>query len=391
MPVLGMRGSGSFTVTGQRPENWRQMILRLYPNGSAPLTAILSMLKSEPTDDPIFHWFEKDLPDERVFINNAAGYTATDTVLKVDDGNGNGLARICPRGVVLMHESSEEIMWVTQDPTDDDTIYVARGMGEVAAGSLSDDDALYIIGSAYEQGAGVPTAVGYDPVEKRNYCQIERVPLALTRTAMRTRLRTGDSYEQAKLEALDIVAMRMEKALIFGQMKSSTVNGKLKMTTRGIRRWLTTNVFTPSGGILTEDLWDGYLKDIFRYGSANKIAFCGATFLNALNGLVKSKATINVVPGDDSYGMALQEYITPFGVLYLKLHPLFTIHPVYTKDCLVVDLNNIVWRYIDDLQFLKYRQDPGEDGRKDEFLVEHGLELRHEKTHALIKGVTTYS
>ena len=51
---LGMRGTGDFTVTGQRPENWREMILYLYPNGKAPLTAIMSMMKSEKTDDPIF-------------------------------------------------------------------------------------------------------------------------------------------------------------------------------------------------------------------------------------------------------------------------------------------------------------------------------------------------
>ena len=48
---LGMRGTGDW-VTNQRPENWRQQFFKLYPNGDAPLTAILSMLDEEPTDDP---------------------------------------------------------------------------------------------------------------------------------------------------------------------------------------------------------------------------------------------------------------------------------------------------------------------------------------------------
>jgi len=48
---LGMRGTGDW-VDGQRPKNWREQILYLYPNGMAPLTAILSMLNSEKTDDP---------------------------------------------------------------------------------------------------------------------------------------------------------------------------------------------------------------------------------------------------------------------------------------------------------------------------------------------------
>lgn len=48
---LGMRGTGDW-VTDQRPKNWRETILFLYPNGTAPLTAIMSKMKSEKTDDP---------------------------------------------------------------------------------------------------------------------------------------------------------------------------------------------------------------------------------------------------------------------------------------------------------------------------------------------------
>jgi hypothetical protein len=48
---LGMRGTGDW-VAGQRPMNWREQIMYLYPNGQAPLTAILSMMGSESVDDP---------------------------------------------------------------------------------------------------------------------------------------------------------------------------------------------------------------------------------------------------------------------------------------------------------------------------------------------------
>lgn len=48
---LGMRGNDDW-VADQRPKNWREQILYLYPNGQAPLTAILSMLSSEKVDDP---------------------------------------------------------------------------------------------------------------------------------------------------------------------------------------------------------------------------------------------------------------------------------------------------------------------------------------------------
>src|SRR3990170_2811715 len=64
MAFLGMRGTGDW-VSNQRPENWREMMLYLYPNGKAPLTALMSKMSSEKTDDPIFHWWQKLLPDQR--------------------------------------------------------------------------------------------------------------------------------------------------------------------------------------------------------------------------------------------------------------------------------------------------------------------------------------
>ena len=56
---LGMRGTGDW-VADQRPKSWRQQILKLYPNGDAPLTAILSMLKSESLTDPEFNWWTQE-------------------------------------------------------------------------------------------------------------------------------------------------------------------------------------------------------------------------------------------------------------------------------------------------------------------------------------------
>ena len=57
---LGMRGTGDW-VADQRPMNWRQQILKLYPNGMAPLTAILSMMSSNSVDDPQFHWWTQEM------------------------------------------------------------------------------------------------------------------------------------------------------------------------------------------------------------------------------------------------------------------------------------------------------------------------------------------
>jgi hypothetical protein len=50
---LGMRGTGDW-ATDERPKSWREAILMLYPNGDAPLTAILSKMGEEKVTDPEF-------------------------------------------------------------------------------------------------------------------------------------------------------------------------------------------------------------------------------------------------------------------------------------------------------------------------------------------------
>ena len=60
MAVAGLRGTGDW-ATDERPKNFREMILWRNPNGMAPLTALLSKMKTESTDDPEFAWYEEEL------------------------------------------------------------------------------------------------------------------------------------------------------------------------------------------------------------------------------------------------------------------------------------------------------------------------------------------
>ena len=51
--ILGLRDTQSFSA--DRFENWRRQILYLFPNGAAPLTALLALTEPEETNDPHFH------------------------------------------------------------------------------------------------------------------------------------------------------------------------------------------------------------------------------------------------------------------------------------------------------------------------------------------------
>ena len=83
MPILGLRGVGNF-ATSEAPQNWREGILRYYPNGETPLIALSSQGKNEATDHYLFNWWDKALPGRRLFVNNAAGYDSTATSIVTD-------------------------------------------------------------------------------------------------------------------------------------------------------------------------------------------------------------------------------------------------------------------------------------------------------------------
>src|SRR5262249_57438384 len=90
-----------------------------------------------------------------------------------------------------------------------------------------------------------------------------------------------------------------------------------------------------NAGSLSEVTWDAFLELAFRYGSREKLAFCGSGALMVLNAMAKNKARIELAPTDDTYGFHLIRTITPFGTLMMYNHPLMTDNPTWRHDLLV--------------------------------------------------------
>ena len=85
MAILGIRGTGNWG-TDERPKNFRETILRRTPNGSAPLTALLSKLKSQPVDDPEFSWWEELQSIVRVRVDGTGASAVSTTIGVTADG-----------------------------------------------------------------------------------------------------------------------------------------------------------------------------------------------------------------------------------------------------------------------------------------------------------------
>ena len=393
-PIQGLRGSRSYSADAT-PKNWREGILRLYPNGGAVLTALTALLDAEVTSDPEFSWWERPIPVREAFT---AGGTAAVTTLAVSLSSGGvgDPGKIFRKGYILTVSGTGgtgEKLLVTADQTVGTSVAIQRAFGETIAAIVPANATLRVTGNANEEGGPTGTPVAVDPTKQFNYTQIFRTPLYITRTAKKTRLRTEESIVQAQIEALENQAQDMEYSFLFGERYETTGTlGQPMRTTRGIVPWISalapanvTTVTTPF--TMSEANLLAALEPIYRYGSPEKMWLCGSTALMALNGIARNGSYLNIEAGDDVYGMRLRHFVTSLGDGYIRQHPLFNLYDDWRKMILILDMPNIKYRYIDDLQYLEHRQDPGDDALKNEWLAECGLELHHAQTHGVIKGL----
>ena len=423
---LGMRGTDDW-VSGQRPENWREQILYLYPNGMAPLTAILSMMGSESVDDPRFHWWTQEqsavggavtgiftLPD--LSVAYTSGGVAGDVIyIQITTTLAN---RVREGHQILLRDASDYRVDVTGKVTG-----VTRGTvisvlavrlleadDNSPAHDLSDCDTFKIIGNINPEGGEMPDAIALNPVQVYNVTQIFRTPLSMTRTALKTKLRTPEQRQKAKAEALEMHSWEMELAFLWGILTENIGdNGKPERTTRGvinfIRQYAPANCddFTLNATYAGQtwatggEIWfKNILEQIFRYGASDKLCLCGSGFLLGIDALAMTGGQVNLQPAQKVYGMQIREWITPFGSIQMKTHPLFS-HDATTRNMgVILEPKELTYKYIDDTTFYGENDKKDHsfgygqrrvDGINEEFLTECGLEFGLPQKCAVLNGV----
>jgi len=423
---LGMRGNGDW-VDGQRPLNWRQQILKLYPNGMAPLTAILSMLGSESTDDPQFNWWTQ----EQTTVGGAVEGVYTLPDLSVAYGGGGGVDNTLYIQITTLLANrtriGHQILLRCADDYRVDVVAKVTGVTRGTTNSvlairlLQDDnnspdndlqncDVFKIIGNINPEGGEMPDAIALNPIKVYNYTQIFRTPLSITRTARKTRLRTGNQYQKAKAEALEMHSWEMELAYLWGiRTENIGDNDKPERTTMGVINFI--RQFSPQNcddyGLnadYTGQDWDAggevwfkaMLERIFRYGADEKLCLCGSGFLLGIDALAMSGGQVRLVPGQKTYGMQIREWLTPFGSIFMKTHPLFSYDATTRHMGLILEPKEMSYRYIDDTTFYKesssksHSEGYGQrrvDGTNEEYLTESGLEFGLPQKCAVLNGV----
>ncbi len=402
MAVLGLRGTGDWG-TDERPKNFREMILWRDPNGDAPLTALMSKMRKETTNDPEFAWWEEELNALRIQINAAA--TTGDATLTVDTGSYD--ARNLVKGDVLMVEKTEdtgytfEFVEVVSNPTASNTFTVSRGAADTTADTIASGDYLTKIGTAFGEGTSSPKSTNRNPTKYKNYTQIFKTAYELTGTAIETKLRTGDPMSNDKKRRSFDHSSAMEFAWLFGKPYETTdTNGKPKRYTGGLMHWLAEaysagsthciKIFTTTP---TEDELLDAISPVWDYrggGAGNeRLGLAGNGFLNEVNKLIKNSSSTQINFGETVkvFGMNLRRVTFPQGSILIRTHPLMNTHGRFKYGCFLVNPSGLRYRPMKGRDTVPQDniQNNDEDTKKGQWRTEAGVEFNHLKTMAYIR------
>jgi len=435
-PFFGMRGTGDW-VTNEDPQNWRQKILELYPNGHAPLVAITSMTgRGESIKSTQHNWWTRTMSTQAgavtsVYIDSALGteYVYASHAATFGAAGGVVYAKVAEATADMFREGHQVLLRDSDQYTVDvvgkcvDVVlngassYIAVKLIEAddnggATYNLATVDRILVVGNVNSQGATRPEAITYDPAQVYNLTQIWRTPNDLTRTAMYTELRSRDAYLDTKQQSLLYHGIEMEKSLIWGVRSAGTgANGKPENTIMGIVQFINTYASANCDSFKTNTTYSGQtwleggktwldsmMKAIFSQGrgslGGDAIVFCGAGAMLGIQRLVESSAMYQIKEGEAGYGISVQRFHNVFGTFSLKIHPLFSWETTNDYSMLVIPPAHIKWLPLQKSD-THYKKDTswkegggtGKDGLEEEWLTEGTYEFQLDGPWGYLNGV----
>ena len=274
-----------------------------------------------------------------------------------------------------------------------------RAFGSTPAAAMVAGDGLVIIGSANSENATARNVNVTKTKSQSNITQIFRDTVSASGTFKELDLYGGKGLTYDRTKKMTEHKLSIEYAFIFGEKKEDvtgsagatalSTQGHSLRTTGGVMELITGGdsfIQDQAGNPLTAPDLNNFLGKTQFYGK-KKTIMAGTNFLMAVNEIARGQIRTKV--GDDTYGINISTWMTPFGEVEIIYNPLFG--QEYAGHALLLDMNdqNFVYRFIPNRDtFMRMNiQDPSMDGEVDEILTECGLERHQAPKHSLIYGI----
>lgn len=331
-------------------KSYAAALMRLMPNGTAPIFGITANMKTKTAVQFEHGYWTKTMVFPSFQINNGAGYLSTDTTVTIDS-----TTNVIPGMVMQNFRTKEQVLVLTVVSAS--SITIRRGVGTTAAAALLDDDFFPMVGNAKEEGSARPTESAVLPARVLNLCQIFRNAWGLTDSMRATLTIVGDgNVAESRMDCMAFHAADMEKALIFGEQYSGTLNGRPLRKMDGIINSIVTNAsgnITTAGGTTTYDQLETALDPVFQYQTDPKIAneralFVGATAFKVINKIGRLSGTYQILEGQTSFGMQFSTFKISRGTFKMIEHPMLNTNTSWAKMALAIDFSSLSIAYLGD-------------------------------------------
>lgn len=336
-----------------------------------PLVVLTKKINTKACSSPKFEWMDNDVDVRWAQSVGVVALNATTVEVKTGEG-----INFTPGDLIKVAKNGE-VMQVTAVTGDELT--VVRNIGEITstAAALAANDKILIVGNASMQGSGAPAEniVGVTPYF--NYTQIFKTAFSVTNTLEATGL--YGMKELARLRKMAGIrhAKSMEYAFLFGGKSLSSGGAQNVTTTEGIITSLKDCSNNDTKTFATAALSDlmKFCENIFHYGGMERTCLCSPDVLSWFATQAGEKLHLIQSAMDKTYGLNITKYMTPHGVLNLVLHPLLT--NGYTGYLIALDLNDVSYRPLTgrDTKLKTNVQLPDEDGQRDLYITEAGIQL----------------
>lgn len=371
-------------------------ILRLFPNGSAPMFAMTSQAGKSSAKASTHGYFSKTM----AFITTTS--TAADTSVATTLNLAATAGMVA--GMTLYNMTTTEVVRVLT-VVNGTSITATRGFGRTVGTVTANGQKWIQIGTAFEEGSARPSARMLTTVYIPNYTQIFRNAWGLTDTARASMAEQGYSnVAENRKDCSMFHSVDIEGAIIWGQPKAPFTGpgGQPLHATQGVidamEQYAPANT-NAAGGTTTFNQLVALLEPAFAYSTdmANpkeRILFGDAQAIRVLNDIGTRSGQVQLQTSSTTFGMHFTKFQFYKGTINMVEHPLMNGLGL-AGTALVMDMSALKLAYMEgrDTKAEEYGAggkilENGTDGVGGSLTTELAVELINPYSCGLITGLT---
>jgi hypothetical protein len=380
---------GNITTADPLPDeqvvDMRNEFYELDPDDSQ-FTSLLVKLGTRSAVREKIEWLEDQLRPRLLTVSASAASTAT--AVNLTAGQGLYVAA----DDIIRDLSTGEMIHVTAVATD--ALTVERGIGAVAAATIGATDQLYLISSAYKQGASYGTSRIVKRVLGFNYTQIHRDPFSFTGTETSIEEYGGRNPMKEQVKKLVEHKQSIEQTCFWGARNFDAANRR--GYAGGAYEFIASNK-NVSVGTLDKSTFDGQITTALQHGNLNsKALFVAPIVGKAMSGFLRDN-WVRATPDESRWGVHVDAWVsgsygTNIPVFIKRYWSNFATNGAQGAGgaAFLIDMDYVRYAPLRDRDtaLLLKRQAPGDDLDSREYLTEATLEFAQESCHALWTGIT---